>query len=234
VDELENILKLQIAYYGARANEYDEWFLREGRYDRGEQHRKAWMAEVAEVQAALKQAKPAESILELACGTGLWSQRLSLFSDDLTVVDASPEMLDLCRKRLGSDHVEFIQADLFEWQPQKTYDFVFFAFWLSHVPLDRFSAFWERVAGALRPTGRVFFVDSLYTDSSTALDHKQIGRSGTVERKLNDGRKFEIVKVFYEPASLQEQLLQSGWEGSVHSTAQFFLYGHLWRSKTRS
>jgi len=132
VDELENILKLQIAYYGARANEYDEWFFREGRYDRGEQHRKAWMADVAQVQAALKQAKPVGSILELACGTGLWSQQLSFFANDLTVVDASPEMLDLCRKRLGSDHVEFIQADLFEWQPQKTYDFVFFAFWLSH------------------------------------------------------------------------------------------------------
>lgn len=233
MDGFEDILKQQIAYYRARANEYDEWFFREGRYDRGEEHRKAWLADVAEVQAALKQAQPNGKILELACGTGLWTQQLLPFSDELTAVDASPEMLDLCRKRLASDTVEFIQADLFKWQPSETYDFVFFGFWLSHIPEDRFVAFWELVANALKPSGRVFFVDSLFTESSTATDHKRIGRSGTVERKLNDGRKFDVVKMFYEPAALLEQLVQLGWEGKIHSTAQFFLYGRICRAGIR-
>ena len=107
VDDFEDILKQQIAYYRARANEYDEWFFREGRYDRGEEHRRDWLAEVAQVQAALKQAQPNGRILELACGTGLWTQHLLPSSEELTAVDASPEMLDLCRKRLGSGAVEF-------------------------------------------------------------------------------------------------------------------------------
>lgn len=233
MDDFENILEQQVAYYRARANEYDEWFLREGRYDRGEEHRKAWLADAAEVQAALRQAGPNGKVLELACGTGLWTQQLLPFSDELTAVDASPEMLDLCRKRVGPDKVEFIQADLFDWQASATYDFVFFGFWLSHIPADRFAAFWELVANALKPAGRVFFVDSLFTESSTAADHKRIGRSGTAERKLNDGRSFEIVKIFYEPAALREQLVRCGWEGTVHATAQFFLYGRLWRAEIR-
>jgi hypothetical protein len=35
----ERLLADQIAYYRARAGEYDEWFLRQGRYDRGLEHR---------------------------------------------------------------------------------------------------------------------------------------------------------------------------------------------------
>lgn len=33
------LLAEQLAYYRARAGEYDQWFLREGRYDRGPEHR---------------------------------------------------------------------------------------------------------------------------------------------------------------------------------------------------
>jgi demethylmenaquinone methyltransferase/2-methoxy-6-polyprenyl-1,4-benzoquinol methylase len=36
----ENILAEQLAYYRARASEYDEWFQREGRYDHGHEHRR--------------------------------------------------------------------------------------------------------------------------------------------------------------------------------------------------
>jgi demethylmenaquinone methyltransferase/2-methoxy-6-polyprenyl-1,4-benzoquinol methylase len=232
MDEIENILKTQIAYYRARATEYDEWFLREGRYNRGEAHQKAWFEEAAQVQTALKQARPRGRILELACGTGLWTQHLYRLSESLTVVDASPEMLDLCRKRLKLDTVEFIQANLFEWQPSTTYDFVFFSFWLSHVPTDRFRAFWRLVAKALNPGGTVFFVDSLFDEASTAADHKPIDQSGIAERKLNDGRTFEIVKIFYDKHVLLERLAQLGWEGTVQSTARSFLYGHMWRSET--
>ena len=38
-------------------------------------------------------------------------------------------------------------------QPQRTYDVVFFSFWLSHVPRHRFSAFWSLVHTCLAPSG---------------------------------------------------------------------------------
>jgi hypothetical protein len=42
-----HVLHAQLAYYRARAAEYDEWFFRTGRYDRGPEHQAAWFAEVA-------------------------------------------------------------------------------------------------------------------------------------------------------------------------------------------
>jgi demethylmenaquinone methyltransferase/2-methoxy-6-polyprenyl-1,4-benzoquinol methylase len=50
-----------------------------------------------------------------------------------------------------------------------------------------------------------------------------------VERRLNDGRTFEIVKIFYEPDELQERLATTGWKGYVRGTDNFFLYGSLSR-----
>ena len=220
----DGILAEQIRYYRERAPEYDEWFLRQGRYDRGEEHRRAWFAEVAAVEAALLAAGPSGDVLELACGTGWWTQRLAPLARRLTAVDAAPEALALNRARVQAANVTYVEADLFAWQPDRRYNLVFFGFWLSHVPPERFAAFWDLVAAALKPRGRAFFVDSLYTSSSTALDQR-IERSGVVERRLNDGRTYRIVKVFYEPEALMADLAARGWHGYVRATGQFFLYG---------
>jgi serpin B len=48
-----DILDDQIAYYPARAGEYDEWWFRTGRYDRGADFNAQWPAETAAVEAAL-------------------------------------------------------------------------------------------------------------------------------------------------------------------------------------
>jgi len=222
------ILDEQIQYYRARASEYDEWFLRLGRYDRGEAHRAAWFAEVAEVEAALQKAQPHGDILELACGTGLWTQHLARAAARLTAIDASPEVIELNRQRVASADVEYIQTDLFDWQPSQAYDFVFFGFWLSHIPETRFEAFWRLARKAIKPEGTVFFVDSGYEPAGTAKDQQLGSRSeGRMERKLNDGRAFEIVKIFYEPPVLQQRLAGLGWRGRVTATSRFFIYGCL-------
>lgn len=72
----EDILAEQIAYYRARAGEYDQWFRRQGRYDRGAELNARWHAEAGQVRQALDRFAPAGRVLELACGTGLWTARL--------------------------------------------------------------------------------------------------------------------------------------------------------------
>lgn len=222
----EPILQEQTAYYRARAGEYDEWFLRQGRYDRGPELNQQWFAEIGEVARALDAFAPRGQVLELAGGTGLWTQHLIRHADRVTVVDASPEVIAINRARVGETRARFVEADIFSWQPDAPYDVVFFSFWLSHVPPERFAAFWHLVRSALAPGGCVFFLDSLYTEASTAVDHRLDGPdAATTLRRLNDGREFRIVKVFYQPTQLAEQLAGLGWNATVSATATYFLYG---------
>ncbi|HEX7475725.1 MAG TPA: class I SAM-dependent methyltransferase [Dehalococcoidales bacterium] len=198
----DSLLKEQTDYYRARSGEYDEWFFRHGRYDRGPELNQSWFAEVETVRRALDAFKPAGKVLEMACGTGIWTKNLLEYAGGITAVDASKEMLAINRGRTQSTKVRYVQADLFTWQPDEQYDVVFFAFWLSHVPPERFEDFWKLVAAATKPNGRIFFIDSQYESTSTANDHKLKSKKSTsVTRLLNDGRKFQIVKVFYEANS---------------------------------
>ena len=123
-----DLLDEQLAYYRARAGEYDEWFERTGRYDRGPEHRSRWFAEVARVEASLAEQRPLGDVLELACGTGIWTRRIAPHADHVTAVDASREMLVLNQDRLRSERVEYIRADLFDWRPPRRFDTILFGF----------------------------------------------------------------------------------------------------------
>ena len=163
----------------------------------------------------------------MAGGTGWWTERLVRSADHLTVVDASPEMLELNRARTGRAAVVYQVADLFTWEPEKEYDVVFFSFWLSHVPRDRLRNFWSMVRSCLSPGGRAFLIDN---------HEDPIGRPGSHDpyvleyrqdqhvRLLDDGRTFSVVKVMYEPAELEVLLRRFGWTAEISAT-RWFLFG---------
>jgi SAM-dependent methyltransferase len=222
-------LRQQLDYYRARAKEYDQWWLRQGRYDRGPALNAQWFKEAAVVSSALAAFRPAGRVLELACGTGIWSEKLLPFASQLTVIDGSPEMLAINAARLDLPRVSYVEADLFEWRPSGQFDTVFFGFWLSHIPPERFEAFWQLVGLCLAPGGRVFFVDSRRELTSTAIDHRLPEPEAIVSRRrLNDGREFDVYKVFYDPAELAARLREFGWHFDVFQTNHYFLYatGH--------
>jgi len=224
------LLQSQIAYYRARSGEYDDWFFRRGRYDRGTEHNAAWFRDVAVVTHAVDAWIPHGRVLDLAAGTGLWTERLAARATSVTAVDASPEALHLNRSRLAAgDHetrVSYVVADLFAWTPEIRYDGVFFGFWLSHVPPERFDDFWSFLQDCLAPDASVCFVDSRYDPTSTARDHRLEGEDATtLSRKLDDGREFRIYKLFYRVSSLTERLSRLGWNAEIQETERYFLYG---------
>jgi len=182
-----------------------------------------------ELDAALAQFGPSGDVLELAGGTGHWTASLAGYASHLTVLDASEETLTINRaKTAGATRpVHYVVADIFDWQPARTYDVVFFSFWLSHVPPGRFEAFWQLVDRALRPGGRVFFIDSALPRSEP---HDHV-RSDDPERaislrQLDDGREYNIVKVFWQPAALEERLATLGFDISARKTTnEYCIYG---------
>lgn len=226
-DDLSAALAEQIAYYRARATEYDQWFMRQGRYDRGDEHTRQWFHEVAEVVFELESLQPYADTLEIAGGTGLWTARLAPKAHSMTVVDASPEMIAINRYRLGITHVNYIEHDIFTFEPEQKFDFIFFGFWLSHVPSERFDEFWASIRRWLKPGGRFFFIDSVKDGNSTAVDQVLPDEEDceTLVRKLNDGREFRIFKIFYQPDDLQARLEALGWRAKVRRTRNCFLYG---------
>jgi SAM-dependent methyltransferase len=214
----ESLIKEQIEYYRNRAPEYDETSSPAGDPLAAYGH---------QLEAALDRFRPAGRLLEIASGTGAWTLYLLRHASTVTALDSSREMHELSRRKLGNDsRVRYIQADVFSWVPDARYDVVFFANWLSHVPLGSFERFWRTVREALAPAGRVFLVDEAEDAwrNEDVLREKHVtgGSIPALRRSLRDGRTFRVVKVFWTPDDLESRLQDLGWDIAVHPTGPFF------------
>jgi SAM-dependent methyltransferase len=216
------LLDEQREYYEQRAGEYDDWWLRRGRYDQGAEENARWVVEGAEVRAELERLDVRGDVLELAPGTGQWSRLLLPRCGSLTLVDASPAML--ARNPAAADgRSRAVVADLFAWTTQARFDVVAFGFWLSHVPERLLGDFLDRVATWLRPGGRLFYVDSrpYVSRVSPALVSTDGDRH---TRSLADGREFAVVKVFRTADALAAAFAAAGIDAEVRETESLFQY----------
>jgi demethylmenaquinone methyltransferase/2-methoxy-6-polyprenyl-1,4-benzoquinol methylase len=210
------LLASQRAYYDARAHEYGD----ETKPDR----KSPGMMPAELCRALVDELQPTGDVLELACGTGIFTRELVRHAGTVTAVDASPRMLNINRSRVADPRVTYVQTDIFTWTPDRQYDVVFFGFWLSHVPPTSFDAFWRLVQACLMPRGRVAFVD----EDGRAAGHDEVTVNDGVpsaRRVLGDGRQFQIVKVFWRPDTLQARLCAAGWDVAVRPVGETFLYG---------
>lgn len=179
-----------------------------------------------ELVSALRRFGPRGDVLELACGSGRWTAELLLQADRVTAVDVAPGLLTVARRRLPDPRLRLLERDLFQWWPDRRYDVVFFAYWLCHVPASRFTWFWSWVERALKPTGRVFFIEVRETGIETG-DPREVAGVGTVtHRRLWDGRSFSLVQNHYGPADLRERLQRLGWRAVVRAAGTYSLVGY--------
>lgn len=206
------LLDEQIAYYRARAGEYDATSAPEG---------DPFAASGHALRAALRDFGPRGRVLEIAAGTGQWTGLLADAADELLVTDSAPEMLALNRTKMGErPHISYAVADAFTLPARHDREVAFFGFFLSHVPPSRFDAFWDVLAGVLVPGGRVFFVDEgrhgLWQE-----DWIDEG-AGIVRRPLADGTEFRAVKVLWRADELEGRLRSLGWQASVTEETPFY------------
>jgi 2-polyprenyl-3-methyl-5-hydroxy-6-metoxy-1,4-benzoquinol methylase len=199
----------QVAYYRARAAEYDATSYRDvHRADR-------------RVAALVRHLQPGGDLLEIACGTGLWTRHLAGCAATVTAIDAAPEMIALARQRITAHTVTFVTADVLTWAPPRRFDTIFFAFWLSHVPPPDFGQFWSLLRNALATGGRVLFVDD--QPAAADLETYVAGSGEVVERRLRDGTRHRLIKVIRHPEDLTRQLTQLGWQATITQSGDWLV-----------
>ena len=164
-------------------------------------------------------------IVELAAGTGWWSPLLA-GKGELSIYDAAEAPLDRARDRLLAHGLRAHIHTRDAWaEPDRAVDALFAGFWLSHVERARLPAFLALARRWLRPGGTFAFIDSLPDPQSGAADHPTPADDRSI-RRLDDGREFEIVKVYYSPDELRAALLEAGFGAAeVSTTGRFFLLG---------
>ena len=211
-------------YYEARAGEYDDWYLRRGRYAHGPVHDLAWQMELDAATTWLDGLPLRGEIVELAAGTGWWSALLAT-KGELHAYDAAAAPLDRARDRLLAHRLRAHLHVRDAWAaPDRAVDALFAGFWLSHVPRPRLGEFLALARAWLKPGATFAAIDSLPDPASGTVDRLPAPGPDLSRRRLADGREFTIPKVLYSPAELASALAAAGFASvDVRTTGRFFL-----------
>jgi SAM-dependent methyltransferase len=215
-----------LAYYAARAPEYDDWYLRRGRYSHGPISDMAWQMDLDQATTWLDRQPLAGEIVELAAGTGFWSPLLAQ-KGELSLYDAVEAPLDRARERLMAHglRAHLHVRDAWE-EPDRQVDALFTGFWLSHVPRDRLPDFLGVCRRWLKVGGRFALIDSRPDPDSGVVDRLPPPGPELSRRRLADGREYTIPKVFYAPDELVRALRDAGFaDAEVTTTNRFFVLG---------
>jgi len=175
------------SYYAFRAPEYDRVY------------------ELPERQGNLKNLKDwipkvlsKRRVLEVACGTGYWTQFFAPVSQHVMATDASIETIEIAKKRLGTNNVKFEIVDAYSIPDTLgQFDAAFAGFWISHVPQSRLQAFLTNLHRRMQPGSTVLFIDNEYVEGSNHPITEQDDEGNTYQtRKLLDGTFHRVLKNF--------------------------------------
>lgn len=202
-----------IDYYAARAPEYDAVYRKPERQE-----------DLRQIEHWLAQVLAGRSVLEIACGTGYWTQFLAPVTRRIVALDAAAETLRIARARVRAGHVSFVVGDAYAPAlPDRDFDAAFAGFWLSHVPRQRIPAFLADLDAALSPGATVVLLDNRFVEgSSTPVCETDDDGNTWQERRLADGSTYRILKNF-----LSEPELRAATSGSANGF-RYASWKHYW------
>jgi SAM-dependent methyltransferase len=185
-------------YYSARALEYERVYTKPER-----------QTELGLLKEYVPGFFSGSSVLEIACGTGYWTQYIAPLARAVCAIDSSQETLDVARtKNLAAGRVRFLLADAMNLpQDLGIFDACFCGFWWSHIPRRSASAFVVSLHRFLAPGAKVLLLDNLYVEGSSTPLYRQSPEGDTYQlRELADGSRFEVLKNFPDEDELRAHL----------------------------
>jgi SAM-dependent methyltransferase len=185
-------------YYRERAAEYDEVYRKPERQD-----------DLARLRQLLPALAAGRRVLEIAAGTGFWTQVLAATSAAITATDLNPETLGVAAGRdYGSAQVRLEVADAY--QPGAVpgdYDLVFCGFWWSHLRRADVPRFLAGLRRAVAPGTGLILLDNRYVPGSNHPVTRTSQDGDTYQlRRLADGRQYEVLKNFPGRDQLESDL----------------------------
>lgn len=202
------------AYYAARAPYYDDVYLKPERKD-----------DIQFLATHLAQRFHARNVLEVACGTGYWTQHIAKSASHMVATDVLSEPLDFAKLRPGTESVVFRQADAYA-LPHDLGDFdaAFAGLWFSHMPIEARASFLSGMHAFLKPGARVIFIDNNETQIG---DHKIVeadAQGNTYQmRPLKDGSMHRVLKNFPTENELITLLSVHGGRVEVSQLMNFWM-----------
>ena len=204
-----------LAYYAARAREYERI------YDKPERQ-----ADLRVLEATVADWLSGREVIEIACGTGYWTQFIAPAARGVLALDANPETLEVARtKALPTEKVRFGVADAYALEPSLgQFDGAFAGFWWSHVPRDAQPAFLASLRARLVPGAVLVMLDNRYVQgSSTPVSRTDAQRNTYQLRRLEDGSEHEVLKNFPTADGLRSALSGFGEEIEVVELPYYWL-----------
>ncbi len=187
-----------VDYYRLRAREYERI------YEKPERQ-----GDLAVLREHLLQALAGRDILEIACGTGYWTQVCAPSARTILATDMAEETLAIaCAKEYAFGKVRFGKADAYRLEEvQGRFDAGLATFWWSHIPGKRIQDFLEGWHRRLGSGSRVVLLDNRYVEgSSTPISRVDADGNTYQLRKLADGTAHEVLKNFPQPDELRRAL----------------------------
>ncbi|MGJ4942003.1 class I SAM-dependent methyltransferase [Bradyrhizobium sp. HKCCYLS1011] len=173
------------AYYRERAAVYDEFYQVSRRQD-----------DLVALRSWVVERVQNSTILEVAAGTGYWTEVAAPAAKTITATDCNPETLAIAAQRSLGSHVSLIVADAYQ-LPEfpDTFSAGMAMLWWSHVHRQRRQEFLSHFASRLAPGALILMFDQFYIEGlSSPISRRDEWNNLYTERVLPNGKTFEIVK----------------------------------------
>ena len=202
-------------YYDRRATEYEKI------YDKPErQHELDWL------RSRIPQLVANRTVLEVACGTGYWTQFIARTAYKVHACDINESVLEIAREtEIAPGRVDFFKADAIalEGVPGGC-DAAFAGFWWSHVRKSELTKFVRNLAARLEPGARVVMLDNTYAEgSSTAVSRRDAEGNTYQMRRLANGDEYEVLKNFPAPDELAACMKEVAREARLEALKYYWL-----------